>query len=125
MALLNNLCQQIITVGLRGRDSLTLMPGINEVPDDAVESLKGHPSVASRIRDGKIVMIESVRQTADGKKTVEDMLAYIPKIYDTKLLKRIIKEDGRQPVVDAAKAQLDMIVSPKKNEGTEQNEHFK
>lgn len=124
MALLNYSRVNVLTIHFAGCEPCILMPGINEVSAEILKLLLVHPSVNALIREGKLVVIED-QKTSDGKRSVNDMLAYIPKIFDTKLLKKIIKDDGRDQVVQAAKDQLDTIVNPKKPEqGKEENEHF-
>lgn len=123
MALMTYTGLNVVTVNLSGNDSVKILPGVNEIEDDLIENFKKHPSVAQRLKDGKFIILSEGK--ADRKKSVEDMLAYIPKIYDTRLLKKIIKEDGREDVVGAAKKQLDTIVVSKKEEVKEENEHFK
>jgi hypothetical protein len=61
-------------------------------------------------------------QGKDGKRSVEDMLTYIPKIMDVKLLKKIIDTDGRDKVIFAARDQLEAIKNPSKK--ADESEHF-
>jgi hypothetical protein len=60
----------------------------------------------------------------DGKRSIDEMLEYIPKIIDTKLLKKIIQSDGREKVIVAAKSQLDNIKNPPKAKEQAEIEHF-
>jgi hypothetical protein len=114
----------VITIGIANRDSVVLMPGVNEIEDTNLVLLKNHPLFNQRVKDGKITLLTDVKKDESGKNDQHDMLKYIPKIFDTKLLRKIIKEDGRSQVIEAARQQLDSIVSPKK-EDKESNEHFK
>jgi hypothetical protein len=123
MALLNFVSKKILTVGLTGTDSVVFMPGINEVDEAKLDVMKKHPGFNQLVKDGKMVILEAQKLEKDGKRTVDDMLEYIPKIFDTKLLKKIIKEDGRNPVTTAAKTQLDSILTPSKEE-KKTDEHF-
>ena len=124
MALVHNKSHQIITVGISDRDTVRLMTGINEVEDFELIELKKHPIFMARVEADKIEIIGDVKIGSDGKKSVESMLKYIPKIFDTKLLRKIIKEDGRDLVVNCAKDQLDTIVNPNPVDQAK-NEHFK
>ena len=123
MTLFNYLRINALTVHFGNREPCVFMPGINEIDDEVTKLLLNHPMVKALIRDGKLVqMTES--KAPNGQRTEADMLAYIPKIFDTKLLKKIIKDDGRNTVVDAAKKQLETIVNPKGSDQKEENEHF-
>lgn len=127
MALIQYHGINVITAGVAGGgDAVRIMPGVNQLDDDVLKKLKTHPSFAARVRDGKIQILDDVKTTKDGKTTVEEMLRLIPKMFDTKLLKKIMKEDGRSEVVEAARDQMAVIMGTKKpeeNQGTE-NEHF-
>ena len=61
---------------------------------------------------------------SDGKQQIDEMLKNIPNIFDVKLLKKIIKEDGRDKVIKAAQEQYDLIKNPSKNKEVKENEHF-
>lgn len=123
MALLQYHGMNVLSVGLKEGGVVQLLPGVNEVDDEKFEVIKGHPHFAARMRDGKITVLSVPSKEGDGKQSVEEMLGYIPKIFDTKLLKKLIKSDGRKPVVDAAQKQLDLIAAPKKPQEKE-DEHF-
>ncbi len=123
MALVSYLGKNILSVGLKVGDPVRLLPGINEVEEDKLALAKQHPLFQSRLAAGTVViMAES--PTKDGKRPVDEMLVYIPKIYDTKLLKKIIDTDGRDRVIASAKEQLDKIKNPAKAKAEESDEHF-
>ena len=122
MALLHYHGLNVVTVGLPGGGHVQLLPGVNEVEDSQFEMVKIHPHFKARVKDKKIIILS--QQTANGKQTVEEMLSYIPNVFDVKLLKKIIKTDGREKVVDAAQEQLTKISNPKKNQEQQENEHF-
>ena len=99
-----------------------LMPGINEIPEGELKALLLHPLFQHRVEEGIIVIIpESPDKEADGKKSVKEMMKLIPQIYDHAYLSRIIDEDGREKVIDAAKKQLHKISHQAEEE---ENEHF-
>ena len=53
-------------------------------------------------------------------------MVYIPKIFDVKLLKKIIESEDRDIVIKAAKQQLDDIKTPTKVKAEKENaDHFK
>lgn len=100
-----------------------LMPGINEVSEGELKALLLHPIFQWRVEEGIVVIIpESTEKEADGKKSIKEMLKFMPQIYDRDYLNRIIESDGRDKVLEAAKKQLNKI-SPQP-EKEEENEHF-
>lgn len=100
-----------------------LLPGINEVDDAQLQVMKSHPLFQSRMASGLVhIMHETVGK--DGKRSVEEMLSNIPKIFDVKLLKKIINTDGRDRVVSTARDQLDKIKNPAVAKQQESDEHF-
>ena len=100
---------------------MRLMPGINEVEDTQLTIMKKNPLFKQRLKTGGLqIMMETVGK--DGKRSIEDMLEYIPNIMDVKLLKKIIDNDGRDKVVFAAKDQLELIKNPTKK--AETSDHF-
>ena len=124
MPLLNYLKVNMLTVHFGDCEPCSILPGINQVSDIHFERLQKHPSFNNLIKEGKIVLLKETK-VKDGKQEVNEMLSYIPKIYDTKLLRKIIKEDGRELVVSAAKDQLDSIITVKSKDEEQGNEHFK
>lgn len=123
MALLHYHGLNVLTIGLPTGGSVQLLPGVNEVEDEKFAQVKLHPHFKARVKDKKIsVMLENKEE--EGKQTVDQMLGYIPNIYDVKLLKKIIKTDGRDKVVEAAEKQLNAISMPKKPREQNENEHF-
>lgn len=125
MALLNYKGLNIFTVGLVGCENAVLMPGINEIEDNVMVKLKQHPNFNARVKNGLIQLIEDVKVDKEGKKSEGDLLAMIPRIFDGKLLRKIIKEDGRASVMEAAKNQLDIILGKKEEPKEQSGEHFK
>ncbi|CDZ81871.1 hypothetical protein BN1013_02407 [Candidatus Rubidus massiliensis] len=100
-----------------------LMPGINEIPEGELKALLLHPLFQWRVEEGIVVIIpESTEKEADGKKSIKEMMKFIPQIYDHAYLNRIIESDGRDKVVDAAKKQLHKISHQAEEE---ENEHFR
>jgi hypothetical protein len=114
MPLLKYTGMNMFTVNCVGCDPVRLMPGINEVSDNALECMRKHPFFNARVKDETIAIMHENKPGPDGKRTIADMLQYIPKIFDVKLLKKIISEDGRDAVVNAAKDQLSVIKTPTK-----------
>ncbi len=124
MALVNYKGINVVTVGLKDGHSVQLMPGINEIENAIYPLFKDHPSVKARIKRNEIQVIDASKVT--GQKTIEEMIEHMPRIFDTKLLRRIIKEDGRPEVAQAAKNQLEAILGgAKKDDKKEDNEHFR
>lgn len=124
MAIINYKGINLITVGFKQGPNAVIMPGINELPNDVYEKFKQHPSVKSRIVDGIIQIIDEQKKVSE--RTEEEMVEHMARIFDTKLLRKLIKEDKREAVVNAAKAQLETIVGdPKKTEKKDEDEHFK
>lgn len=107
MALINYLGTNIITVALEKLNKVTLMPGINEVDNAEFEKMVQNPSFNERIKNGKIIVLDDGKSQVN--RTAADMINLIPKIYDVKLLQKIIKTDGRDDVVKAAKQQMDLL----------------
>lgn len=98
-----------------------LLPGINEVDDAIYDKVKTHPLFKIRLDRGIVTQLNVEKNV---KQSIEDMLVYIPEIYDVKLLRKIINEDGRDRVITAAKDQLDKIKNPKKAAEEAKGEHF-
>lgn len=108
---------------LASGEIVRLMPGINEIEEEILKVIKNYPLFQSRVNKGLVqIMHENIGK--DGKRTLEEMLSYIPKIFDTKLLKKIIETDGRDKVTKAASDQLDKIKNPARRDEN-QDEHFK
>ena len=125
MALVNYTGKNVFGVMLKGGELVRLLPGINEVPEERLALLKAHPLFQARINK-KLVQIMGENIGKDGKRSVEDMLEHIPKIFDIKLLKKLIDSDGRAPVIKAAQLQLDTIRNPSKVKAEQENDdHFK
>ena len=121
MALVSYTGKNVLGVFLKEGATVRLLPGINEVDDDQLTSMKTNPLFQERIKCGKVqIMMDA--QGKDGKRSVEDMLTYIPKIMDVKLLKKIIDTDGRDKVIFAARDQLEAIKNPSKK--ADESEHF-
>lgn len=123
MALLNYNGKNTLGVFLAAGDLVRLLPGINEIEDAKLQLMKCHPIFKSIISSGKVqIMHETLGK--DGKRPVDDMIRDMPKIVDTKLLKKIVETDGRDKVVQAAREQLEKIKNPSKAKADEENEHF-
>ncbi len=105
-------------------DIVRLLPGINEVDNEDLKIMKAHPLFQSRMKAG-MVQIMAEPADKDGKRTVDEMLTNIPKIFDLKLLKKIVETDGRDKVVQAAREQMEKIKNPSKAKADEEDEHFK
>jgi hypothetical protein len=100
------------------------MPGINEIPEGELKTLLLHPLFKWRVEEGIIVVIpESPDKEPDGKKNVKEMQRLIPQIFDHDYLQKIIENDGRERVIEAAKKQLHKISHQAEEE--EKNEHFR
>lgn len=123
MALVNYTGKNVLGVCLKSGEICRLLPGINEIDDEKLQVVKTHPLFQARQNKG-LVQIMSENLGKDGKRSIEDMLTHIPKIFDTKLLKKIIETDGRDKVIRAAESQLDAIKNPSKAKAEEENEHF-
>ncbi len=124
MNLINYIGLKLITIHLGGHTPVMLLPGINSVDDEELKLISAHPSFKALIKTGKLVVMANSKKLPDGKRTVEDMLEYIPKIFDVKLLKKIIAEDGRINVIEAAKTKLESIVGTKKPAMESEVVHF-
>lgn len=123
MALIHYHGKNILGVILTSGEIIRLMPGVNEVEDEKMASVKAHPQFQSRVKKGLVqVLMDNVGK--DGKRSVEEMLSLIPGIFDTKLLRKIIDGDGRDKVVRAAAEQLDKIKNPSKSKEDADHEHF-
>ena len=124
MALVNYLGTNIITVALEKLNKVTLMPGINEVDNAEFEKMLQNPSFNERIKNGKIIVLDDGKSQVN--RTAADMINLIPKIYDVKLLQKIIKTDGRDDVVKAAKQQMDLLKVKPDDKKVEKSdvEHF-
>ncbi len=124
MAIINYKGINLITVGFKQGPNAIIIPGINEMPNDVYDKFKQHPSVKARVLSGQIQIIDE--QKAVSERSESEMVEHMSRIFDTKLLRKLIKEDKRDVVVSAAKAQLDTIVGDlKKPEKKEEDEHFK
>jgi len=125
MALLHYHGKNVFGIYLKNNSVLKLMPGINEVDENDLKEVKQLPLFQSRLNNGLIhIMKEEVG--LDGKQSIDQMLAYIPKIFDVKLLKKIIDSEDREIVIGAAKQQLDDIKTPAKVKAEKENaDHFK
>jgi predicted oxidoreductase (fatty acid repression mutant protein) len=123
MALVNYTGKNVLGVCLKGGEIVRLLPGINEVNEDHLSTMKTHPLFQSR-QNINLIQIMSEKLDKDGKRTVEEMVKNIPQIFDTKLLRKIIESDGRDRVVMAAKDQLEKIKNPSKAKAEDSNEHF-
>jgi hypothetical protein len=114
----------MLTVHFGDCEPCQFLPGINQVTDTQLKNLLQHPLVKNLIKDGKLVVLNESKNK-EGRQDLNEMLSYIPKIFDKKLLKKIIKEEDRVPVLEAAKNQLETISVPKAKEAEPENEHFK
>ena len=118
MALIHNKTLRITTIYLANSgESVRLLPGICEIEDKDLAEIKTHPSFKARLQRQEMIIMS---ETKDGRKSVSEMVEDMPKIFDIKLLKKFIKEDKREPIVQAAQQQLDTIMNP----GKAGNEHF-
>jgi hypothetical protein len=122
MALISYVGKNLLTINAKGVDPQMFMPGINEVSEKALECMQLHPAFNALVEQGKLVILQENKPDPDGKRSVKDMLSYIPKIFDSKLLKKIIDSDGRDQVISAAKDQLASF--KKKKESSEDENHF-
>lgn len=123
MALVRYNGKNVFGVGLIGGELIRLLPGINEIEDEKLKLMKNHLLFQSRINNGAVqIMHETVGK--DGKVALEEVLANIPKIFDLKLLKKLIESDGRDQVVRAAQEQREKIKNPAKAKADESAEHF-
>jgi hypothetical protein len=116
--------RNVYTIGVKSGDSIRLMPGINEVSEGDLITLQSHPVVKKRVESGLIEFI-GLETDQSGKRSISDMIKYIPQIFDVKTLEGIIENDDRDRVVKAAKKQLDIIKKPDDTQEIEEREHFK
>lgn len=123
MPLINYCGMNLHTINAVGCEPVRLIPGVNEVSESSLEAIRKHPAFNALIENKKVIVMEI--KSPDGKRSIQDMLEIIPKTFDTKLLKKIISQDGREVIVEAAKAQLDTIVTPKKDDKEGLIGHFK
>lgn len=129
MGMVHNKTTQVTTVGLADSNTsctrVVLIPGINQIDDEIIRKIKEHPHVKQRVKDDQLQFLSPTKLDKKNNESKEDMLNYIPKIFDTKLLKKLIKEDPREIVVAAAKDQLDKILNPATEDNKGSDEHFK
>lgn len=123
MALVQYTGKNVFGVFVGAGEAMRLLPGVNEVSDNHLEMSQKLPLFQHRVRNGQILILKSTLGK-DGKRSVEDMLDNIPKIFDLKLLKKIIESDGRDQVVKAANSQVESIKNPAKEKELG-SEHFK
>jgi hypothetical protein len=116
--------RNVYTIGAKSGDSIRLMPGINEVSEGDLVTLQSHPVVKKRVESGFIEFI-GLETDHSGKRSISDMIKYIPQIFDVKTLEGIIENDERDRVIKAAKKQLDIIKKPDDTQEIEEREHFK
>lgn len=107
MALIQYNGNNLLNCGLARGGFVRILPGINEVDANDLETILKLPSIAHRVKEGILKVIDDGKSA--GKKSVEEMIGMMPKIVDKKLLNKIIKTDGRTAVIEAAKAQLASI----------------
>ena len=124
MPLINYTKVNALTVHFGDCEPCCFLPGINQVSDAHFERLMVHPSFKNLVDQGKAIILRESKHK-QRKQEVNERISYIPKIFDTKLLRKIIKEDGRQAVIDAAKEQLESIVLTKSKDENVENDHFK
>lgn len=98
----------VLNCGLIKGGFLRILPGINSCDAKELEEVLKLRSVKARVDSGLLKIIDDGKSNA-GKKSVEELVSMMPKIFDKKLLAKIIRTDGRAPVTDAAKAQLALI----------------
>ena len=87
---------------------IRLLPGFNEVEDGLLKTALNVPLFKWRIEQGIIQIIKSEKQKA-GRKSYDQMIELMPKVFDVKLLKRYIKENKNEKLVQAAEKQLEKI----------------
>lgn len=114
--------KNLLTVHLTSHTSVTFVPGINELTDQELEGVKKHPLMQKRFESGKVVVMPEGKLGTDGKRSVKDMLSYIPQIYDSKLIRKIIDSDGREQVIKAAQDRLDVLKGKKEDVS---DQHFR
>jgi len=116
----------VITIHQKVGDNIIILPGVNEIDTPIFDKLQSHPIIKQMLEDEKLIILGDSKVDSSGKKPINEMLGYIPKIYDGKLLRKIIKEDGREIIVNAAKNQLELIVNPPSKDSLKaENEHFR
>lgn len=116
----------VLSCGLARGGFVRILPGITEMDANDLENILKLPSVAARVEKGVLKVIDDGKSA--GKKSVEETIAMIPKIFDKKLLNKLIKTDGRPAVIEAAKNQLSLIEvkaeDKAKGQDDEQPMHF-
>lgn len=123
MALIQYKGKNVLGIGTASGEFIRLMPGINEVSEIDLAIMKSHPLFQSRIKNDIIqIMYEKIDN--DGQTSMDDMLKNIPNIFDKKLLKKIIDNDGRKEVVKAATEQMEKIKNPLKAREAKNDDHF-
>lgn len=119
MALINYLGKNLFTINAVGCEPVRFVPGINEITEKELDCIQKHPGFQGKIDDGSIILLSDKKIGTDGKRSVAEMLECIPKILQSKLLKKIIDQDGRDQVIRAAQAQLDFLNMPKSEKSNE------
>ena len=114
--------KNLLTVHLSSHRSVTFLPGINEITDQELEDVRKHPLMAKRFESGKVKVINDGKLGTDGKRSIKDMLEYLPQIFDSKLIRKIIDTDGREQVIKAAQDRLDVLKGKKEDVS---DQHFR
>lgn len=125
MALVQYAGMNVLSCGTIRGDFIRILPGINELEANDLESILKLPSIKARVESGLLKIIDDGKSS--GKKSVDETLAMIPRIVDKKLLNKLIKTDGRPQVVEAAKNQLALIemkVEDKPKAQNDEQQHF-
>lgn len=101
-----------------------IFPGINEVEDAVLDGILAHHCFASRFEKGDLVLVEDGRKGKRKKeKSEEETLKLIGEIYDSELLKKIIKTDKRESVIAAARERIFYLSGKAEEKIPEVGEH--
>jgi hypothetical protein len=116
MAYINYTGQNVFTFNAVGAEPVQFVPGINEITSAQLDAISLHPAFKSFVDDEKLIVLPETKGK-DGERPVKEMLGLIAKMYDAKLLRKLIQADSRAEIQKAAQEQLDSISVPKKDDG--------
>ena len=87
----------------------TLLPGVNEVDEEAWKKALAVPAVRALVKEGKLKPEPGKRADATALEDVDDALSLIAKTVDRSLLEAWARREKRPQVRDAIEAQLKAI----------------
>lgn len=117
--IVENIAARVISLGLTKGKDVDLMPGVNDIPDDAWREAETHPAVKGMIADGTLRVQPGRVDLARMKP--EEAAALVAKTFDRKTLEGWASQEKRAPVSRAIEDQLAAITpKPEKPNGDRQ-----